>query len=50
VIVAHIMGIPVEESVAQVAPFAAAMLAAAGLVGREAIERVRRRLRRHGGE
>jgi hypothetical protein len=48
VIVAHIMGIPVEESISQIAPAAAAMLAAAGLVGREAVERVRR-LRRRGG-
>jgi hypothetical protein len=43
VIVAHIMGIPVEESVLQLAPAGAALLTAVAIVGRATVDRVRRR-------
>ena len=42
-IVAHIMGIPVEESVVQLAPAGAAMVTAAWIGGRECLRRLRRR-------
>ena len=44
-IVAHIMGIPVEETVLQLAPFAVAMLAAIAVSGRAGLGRLRRRHR-----
>jgi hypothetical protein len=44
-IVAHVMGIPVEESVLQLAPAGAAMLTAVAVAGRASLGRLRRRLR-----
>jgi hypothetical protein len=44
--VAHIMGIPVEESVLQLAPAGAAMVTAVAIAGRTGLGRLRRRLRR----
>jgi hypothetical protein len=44
VIVAHITGIPVEESVLQLAPAGAAIVTALAVAGRTRIERLRRRL------
>jgi hypothetical protein len=40
----HLSGIPVEESVLQLAPAGAAMAAAAAMAGRAALSRLRRRL------
>ena len=48
-IVGHIMGIPVEESVLQLAPAGAAMATIVAIAGRTGLDRLRRRLRqRHG--
>jgi hypothetical protein len=46
VIVAHIMGIPVEESVLQLAPAGAAMATVVAIAGRTGLGRLRRRLSR----
>jgi hypothetical protein len=43
---AHIMGIPVEESVLQFAPASAAIVTAIAIAGRTTLGRLRRR-RRH---
>jgi hypothetical protein len=43
VIVAHIMGIPVEESVLQLAPAGAAIVTAIAIAGRATLGRLRRR-------
>jgi hypothetical protein len=43
VIVAHIMGIPVEETLLQLAPATAAMVTAAAIAARATVERLRRR-------
>jgi hypothetical protein len=40
---AHIMGIPVEESVLQFAPSGVAMLTVAAIAGRQLLTRLRRR-------
>jgi hypothetical protein len=45
VILAHIMGIPIEESVLQFAPAGAAMVTAVAIAGRASLGRLRRRLR-----
>jgi hypothetical protein len=45
VIVGHIIGIPVEESVLQFAPAGAAIVTAVAIVGRTGLDRLRRRLR-----
>jgi hypothetical protein len=45
VIVAHVMGIPIEESVLQLAPAGAAMVTAVAIAGRATLGRLRRRLR-----
>jgi uncharacterized membrane protein AbrB (regulator of aidB expression) len=51
VIVAHVMGIPIEESVLQLAPAGAAMVTAIAIAGRASLDRLRRRLRdRSSGE
>jgi hypothetical protein len=42
---AHIMGIPVEESVLQLAPAGAAMVTAVAIAGRTTLVRLRRRVR-----
>jgi hypothetical protein len=42
---AHVMGIPVEESVVQLAPAGAAILTAAAIAGRLGLARLRRGLR-----
>jgi hypothetical protein len=42
VIVAHIMGIPVEESVLQLLPAATVIVAAAAINGRATLARLRR--------
>jgi hypothetical protein len=44
VIVGHIMGVPVEESVLQLAPAAAAVVTALALAARVQVGRLRRRL------
>ena len=44
VIVAHVMGLPIEESVLQLAPAAAAMMTAVAIAGRAGLDRLRRRL------
>ena len=44
-IVAHIMGLPIEESVLQLAPAVAAMMTAVAIAGRAGLGRLRRRLR-----
>ncbi len=46
-IVAHIMGIPVEENVLQLAPAGAVMVTAVAITGRTGLGRLRRRLRHH---
>jgi hypothetical protein len=45
VILGHIAGIPVEESVLQLAPAGAAMATVVAIVGRSSLSRLRRRLR-----
>ena len=45
-IVAHIMGIPVEESVLELAPAGAVMVSAVALAGRTRLGRMLKRLRR----
>jgi hypothetical protein len=47
---AHIMGIPVEESVLQIAPAGAAMATAIALVMRIRLSRIARGLRRRKAE
>jgi hypothetical protein len=42
---AHVMGIPVEESVVQLAPAGAAILTAAAIAGRLGLAGLRRRVR-----
>jgi uncharacterized membrane protein AbrB (regulator of aidB expression) len=44
-IVAHMMGIPVEETVLQLAPAGAATVTVVALAGRASLGRLRRRLR-----
>ncbi len=44
-IVAHVMGLPIEESVLQLAPAGAAMATAVAIAGRASLGRLRRRLR-----
>jgi hypothetical protein len=46
VIVAHIMGIPVEESILQLVPVGATVVAAVAIVGRTTLDRLRRSTRR----
>ena len=43
--IAHIMGIPIEESVVQLVPAGAAMITAVAIAGRTGLSRARRRLR-----
>ena len=45
-IVAHVLGLPLEESIVQLAPAAAAVVTAAGIVGRTSLSRLRRVLQR----
>jgi hypothetical protein len=42
----HIMGLPIEESVVQLAPAGALMVTAAAIAGRTTLGRLRRRRRR----
>jgi hypothetical protein len=44
-ILGHIIGIPVEESVLQLAPAGAAIATAVAIAGRASLGRLRRRLR-----
>jgi hypothetical protein len=44
---AHVMGIPIEESVLQLAPAGAAIVTAVAIAGRTTLGRLRRQLR-HG--
>jgi hypothetical protein len=44
-IVAHVMGIPIEESVLQLLPAGAAIVTAAAIAGRAMLARLRRRAR-----
>jgi len=48
-IVAHIMGIPVEETALQFAPTGAAIVTAVAIAGRTGLGRLRRRLRHRDG-
>ena len=48
-ITAHVMGIPVEESILQLMPAGAVMAAAAGIAVRSTLDRVRRLRRRDAG-
>ena len=48
-ILGHIAGLPVEESLVQLAPAAAAMTTLVAIVGRTGLDRLRRR-RRHRGQ
>jgi hypothetical protein len=43
--IGHIAGIPLEESVLQLAPAGAAMVTAVAIAGRTSLGRLRRRLR-----
>ena len=43
-ILGHIAGLPVEESLVQLAPAAAAMTTLVAIVGRTGLDRLRRRL------
>jgi hypothetical protein len=45
VIVAHIMGLPIEESVVQLVPVGAATMTAVVIAGRTGLSSLRRRLR-----
>jgi hypothetical protein len=45
-IVAHVMGLPVEEGVLQLVPAGAAIVTAAALAGRTTLRRLRRWARR----
>jgi hypothetical protein len=45
VIVAHVMGLPLEESIVQLAPAGVAVLTALGLAGRTSLSRLRCLLR-----
>jgi hypothetical protein len=47
VIVAHVLGLPVEESVLQLVPAGAAIVTAAAVAGRITFARLRRRQRAH---
>jgi hypothetical protein len=47
---AHIMGIPIEESILQLAPAGAAMLTAVAIASRASLGRLRRRLRHRSPE
>jgi hypothetical protein len=47
-IVAHIMGLPVEETVLQFAPAGAATVTVAAFVGRAKLARLLKRVRRRG--
>jgi uncharacterized membrane protein AbrB (regulator of aidB expression) len=43
-VIAHVMGLPLEESVLQLAPAGAAVVAAVAVAARASIERLRQRL------
>ena len=43
--IAHIMGLPIEESVVQLAPFGAAMMSVVAIAARTKLNSLRRRLR-----
>jgi len=45
VIVAHVLGLPIEEGVLQLAPAGAAIATAVAIAGRASLGRLRRRLR-----
>ena len=45
-IVAHVMGIPIEESVLQLLPAGAAIVTAVAIAGRATLDRLRRWARR----
>ena len=42
---AHVMGLPIEESVVQLVPAGAAILTAVAIAGRTTLDRLRQRLR-----
>jgi hypothetical protein len=44
-VIAHITGIPIEETVLQLLPAGAAMITAAAVAGRTGLGRLRRRIR-----
>lgn len=48
-IVAHIMGLPIEENVLQLAPAGAATVTFVAIAGRASLSRLQRRLRRRSG-
>ncbi len=41
--IAHIMGLPIEESILPLVPVGAAMMSVAAIAARDALDRVRRR-------
>jgi hypothetical protein len=45
VIVAHVLGLPLEESILQLAPAGVSVVTAVGLAGRMSLSRLRRLLR-----
>ena len=45
-ILGHVQGIPIEESLLQLAPAGAALLTMAAVAGRAGLDRVKRRLQR----
>ena len=45
-ILGHIQGIPIEESLLQLAPAGAALLTMAAVAGRAGVDRLKRRLQR----
>ena len=47
--IAHIMGLPIEESLLQLAPAGAAAATALAVAGRAGLSRLRRRLRHQPG-
>jgi hypothetical protein len=42
-VIAHVMGLPLEESVLQLAPAGAAVVSAVAIAGRASLDRLRRR-------
>jgi hypothetical protein len=45
-VIAHVMGLPIEESILPLVPVGAAMMSVAVIAGRAKVDRLRRRFRR----
>jgi hypothetical protein len=43
-VIAHVMGLPIEESILPLVPVGAAMLSVVAIAGRAKVDRLRRRL------